>query len=39
MFTSPSLGNFLAVGDFRVDGSLHIQAIKNCLAKHNLSIF
>jgi hypothetical protein len=39
MFTSPSLGNFVATGDFGVDGSLRIQAIKNWLAEHNLSIF
>ena len=38
MFASPLLGGFLAVGDFRVNGSLHVQAIKDCLPKQNLQI-
>jgi hypothetical protein len=39
MLTSPSLGNFVAIGDFGVDGSLRIQATINWLVEHNLSIF
>jgi hypothetical protein len=39
MHTSPSLGNFVDIGDFGVDGSLRIQAIINWLVEHNLSIF
>jgi len=38
VFASPLLGDFLAVGDFRVNGSLHVQPIKDCLPNQNLQI-